>query len=233
MRYQLICFDAGFTLIEPRRPMKESMAMSLASAGISPGEDALHRAWDVADRWFWEEYHRPDNDTWSSDLRIQATWRHYHQLMLRELGVPDQDDQIVAAVAEAHFATNNWQLYPDVLPALEALHTLGYAIGVVSDWSSRLTSILDALGIGPYLRFVLASGAAGAAKPAARFYHMAAEAGGVAPHQALMVGDSYHADVVGARSAGMDAVLLDRLGTSSQLEVPSIRSLSELPALIS
>jgi putative hydrolase of the HAD superfamily len=62
---------------------------------------------------------------------------------------------------------------------------------------------------------------------------MAAEAGGVAPHQALMVGDSYHADVLGARSAGMDAVLLDRLGTSGPLETPIIRSLSELPALIS
>jgi putative hydrolase of the HAD superfamily len=233
MRYKLICFDAGFTLIEPRRPMKKSMAMTLASEGIAPTEDALHRAWEAADRWFWEEYHRPGNDTWSSDLRIKATWRHYHQLMLRELGVSDEGGRIVAAVAETHFASDNWQLYPDVLPALDRLRTSGCAIGVVSDWSSQLALILDTLGIGSYLSFVLASGAAGAAKPAARFYHMAAETGGVAPQQALMVGDSYRADVLGARAAGMDAVLLDRPGTSGPVDAPIIRSLADLPALVS
>jgi putative hydrolase of the HAD superfamily len=47
-----------------------------------------------------------------------------------------------------------------------------------------------------------------------------------------MVGDSYHADVLGARAAGMDAVLLDRLGTASQTDVKVIRSLADLPALL-
>jgi len=232
MRFQLICFDAGFTLIEARRPMKASVAAVLASAGVPPTEDALHRAWEIADRWFWEEYHRPDNDTWASDERIMATWRHYHQLMLRELGVPDQDGRIVEAVAAAHFGIDNWQLYPDVVPTLDALRELGCTIGIVSDWSSRLAEIFDALGISSHLSFVLASGAAGLAKPDPRFYRMAAQAGGVAPHQALMIGDSYHADVLGARAAGMDALLLDRAGTAGPVDVPIIRSLAELPALL-
>jgi putative hydrolase of the HAD superfamily len=233
MPYRLICFDAGFTLIEPRRSMQASLAAVLASEGVNSDADALDRAWKVADIWFWEDYHRPENDTWSSDARIQATWRHYHQLMLRELGVPDADGRIVAAIAEAHFHHENWQLYPDVLPTLKALRTLGYPIGVVSDWSSRLPLILDTLGIGSYLTFVLASGAAGAAKPDAQFYRMAAEAGGVAPSEALMVGDSYHADVLGARAAGMDALLLDRPGTAAYSDVTVIRSLAELVAIVS
>lgn len=232
MRFQLVCFDAGFTLIDARRPMKASVAAVLASAGVPPTEDALHRAWEIADRWFWQEYHRPDNNTWASDERIMATWRHYHRLMLRELGVPDEDGAIVEAVAAAHFGIDNWRLYPDVVPTLEALRERGYTIGIVSDWSSRLTLILDALGISPYLNFVLASGAAGAAKPDPHFYHMAARAGGVAPHQALMVGDSYHADVLGARAAGMHALLLDRAGTADPVDVQVIRSLAELPALL-
>ena len=232
MRYRLICFDAGFTLIEPRRPMKASLAATLASEGVTPTKQALQRAWEVADRWFWQEYHRPDNDTWSSDARIAATWRQYHQLMLRELGVPDADGRIVAAVAAAHFAPDNWRLYQDVLPALDALRDTGSIIGVVSDWSSGLPHIFDLLGLNLYLSFVLASGAAGVAKPDPRFYRMAAQAGGVAPRQALMIGDSYHADVLGARAAGMDALLLDRLGTAGRANVPTIRSLVELPALL-
>lgn len=232
MRFQLICFDAGFTLIEARRPMKASMAAVLSKAGVPPTEAALHRAWEIADRWFWEEYHRPDNDTWASDERIMATWRHYHQLMLRELGVADQDGRLVEAVAAAHFGVDNWRLYPDVVPALDAIRTLGYTIGVVSDWSSQLASICDALGISTYLNFVLASGAAGIAKPDPRFYRMAADAGGVAPHQALMIGDSYQADVLGARAAGMAALLLDRAGVAGHVDVQVIHSLAELPALL-
>jgi putative hydrolase of the HAD superfamily len=232
MRYRLVCFDAGFTLIEARRPMKASVAAVLAREGVAPTESALQRAWEVADRWFWEEYQRPDNDTWASDARIKATWRHYHQLMLRELGVPDEDGRIVKAVAAAHFGVDNWQLYPDALPALYALYELGCAIGIVSDWGSQLPLICDALGLSPYLSFVLASGAVGAAKPDPRFYRMAAHAGGVAPQQALMVGDSYHADVLGARAAGMDGLLLDRKGVAGAVDVPVIRSLAELPALL-
>ena len=47
-----------------------------------------------------------------------------------------------------------------------------------------------------------------------------------------MVGDSYEADVGGARAAGMDAVLLDRDGTATVADVPIIRSLVELPQLV-
>jgi FMN phosphatase YigB (HAD superfamily) len=43
-----------------------------------------------------------------------------------------------------------------------------------------------------------------------------------------MVGDSYEADVLGARAVGMDGVLLDRYARYDQLDVPIIRSLEEL-----
>jgi FMN phosphatase YigB (HAD superfamily) len=54
----------------------------------------------------------------------------------------------------------------------------------------------------------------------------------VAPHQALMVGDSYEADVLGARSAGVDGVLLDRYGRYDTADVLVIRSLEELVGVV-
>ena len=66
------------------------------------------------------------------------------------------------------------------------------------------------LGLDRYLDFVLPSGAVGVAKPNPAFFAMALEHAGVAPAEALMVGDSYRADVRGAWSAGMDAVWLNR-----------------------
>jgi putative hydrolase of the HAD superfamily len=228
----LICFDAGFTLIEPVRTTAATLAAVLASMGIPPTDAALQRAWDAADAWFLEEYQRPGNDTWSADERIQRTWLHHHGLMLRELGIDDPDQRLADAVIAAYAAPENWRAYPDVPAILDGLRRRGRVLGVVSDWSSRLPALLDALGLSRRLDFVLTSVTAGAAKPAAAFYRMALERAGVAPHEALMVGDSYEADVLGARSAGMDAVLLDRYARYTEADVPIIRSLEELAGMV-
>jgi putative hydrolase of the HAD superfamily len=232
MKYQLICFDAGFTLIQPRRDMAASLAAIIADEGLTPTEDALRHAWNLADRWFWEEYHRPDNTSWRSDAAIQQTWRQYHALMLRELGVDDHEYRLADAVIASHYTVANWELYSDVLPTLDALHNAQVRLGIVSDWDSNLPSILDGLHIAHYFDFALASAAAGAAKPDPAFYRMALRAAHVEPHQAVMVGDSYRADVLGARAAGMDAVLLDRLGTATTNDVPVVRSLTDILELM-
>ena len=232
MRYQLICFDAGFTLIEPRRTTAATLAAMLASAGQAPTDEALQRAWDAADRWFWEEYHRPGNDTWTSDERIRYTWRRHQGLMLRELGVDDPNERLADAVIATYSTPENWRPYADVPAALAAIRRPGRALGVVSDWSSQLPQILAALDLSRHFDFILTSATAGAAKPSAQFYQLALRAAGVAPAAALMVGDSYEADMLGARSAGMGGVLLDRGERYAELDVPIIRSLAELPALL-
>ena len=78
------------------------------------------------------------------------------------------------------------------------------------------------------------------AKPNPAFFRMALEAGGAEPHEALMVGDSYRADVRGAWAAGMDAVWLDRheginINPDDEpipTDVRRIRSLDELPEIV-
>ena len=52
---------------------------------------------------------------------------------------------------------------------------------------------------------------------------------GLAPSDCLYVGDLYPVDVVGARGAGMDAVLLDPLGVLD-FPVDRIPTVSDLPA---
>ena len=59
---------------------------------------------------------------------------------------------------------------------------------------------------------------------------------GTRPEEAVMVGDSIRQDIEGALRAGMRAVLLHRGDAppprASELGVPVIRSLSELPNLV-
>lgn len=231
MPYRLVCLDAGFTLLAPRRTLAQSLAGVLEQQGVAIGQAELQAAWEAADAWFWDDYHRPDNATWTDDALIEATWRDYHTRMLRELGMEEQR-QLLDLVLESQFAPDAWEVYPDVKPMLADLRQAGLAVGVVSDWGSNLEAILASLGLDGTLDFVLASGAAGVAKPDPAFFRLALARAGVDAADALMVGDSYRADVLGARSAGMEGVLLDRAGDAMVDDVRVIRSLGELPSLV-
>ena len=109
--------------------------------------------------------------------------------------------------------------------------------GIVSDWGSNLLPIVDALGLGTELDFVIASGAVGLSKPDPALFRLAATRAGLPPREALMVGDSYRADIQGAEAAGMDAILIRRPEWSDRREaVPPgarvIASLAELPEIV-
>ena len=79
--------------------------------------------------------------------------------------------------------------------------------------------------------FILASALAGVEKPDRRIFEMALSRAGVSPERAIHVGDDYEADIMGARSTGIEAVLIDRDGRSRTGE-RSIRSLTELLDLL-
>ena len=240
MSYRLLCLDAGFTLLTPRRTLADALSGVLADDGHPVTEDEMRAAWEEADRWFWDEYHRPGNDTWSDDARIEDYWRQYHSVMLGRLGV-EARREVLDRILASQFAADSWEPYPDVAPMLAAVREIGdVRIGVVSDWGSNLRSILSELELDRYLDFVLPSGAVGVAKPNPAFYRLALSEGGVEPGEALMVGDSYRADVRGAWGAGMDAIWLDRhdginitpVDEPRPTDVRRIRSLDELPAIV-
>lgn len=240
MSYRLLCLDAGFTLLQPRRTLADALAGVLAEDGHEITAEEMRLAWEDADRWFWDEYHRPDNDTWTDDERINDYWRRYHGVMLERLGV-DAHRAMLDRILASQFASDSWELYPDVEPMLSAVREIdGVRIGIVSDWGSNLRGIVRQLGLDRYLDFVLPSGAVGVAKPNPAFYRLAIEHAEVAPEQGLMVGDSYRADVRGAWGAGMDAVWLDRhdgmsitpAGEPIPSDVRCIRSLDELPEIM-
>jgi len=124
-----------------------------------------------------------------------------------------------------------YRAYPDAIRALKALRAAGYRTGVVSNFSHRLPRILEDAGLAPYLDTVTYSFESGAEKPHPRIFRNALARAGTAPERGLMVGDSYEADYLGARQAGLHAVLLCREGSAPN-PCPSIGSLDELPSLL-
>lgn len=64
-----------------------------------------------------------------------------------------------------------------------------------------------------------------------RAFHLGLEAAGVAPEEAVYVGDSYHVDVVAARNAGLRAVLFDPGGCWGTRDCPTASGLRAAVAL--
>jgi HAD superfamily hydrolase (TIGR01509 family) len=239
MTYRLLCLDAGFTLLTTRRSFAEALTDALSDDGRTITDDELQAIWDEGDRWWWDEYHRPGNDTWTDDTRIDDYWRRYHSFVLDRLGL-EARTEVLDRLLTGQSTADAWELYPDVEPMLRAVRDMGVSIGVVSDWGSSLRAILAGLEVDRYLDFVLPSGAVGVAKPNPEFFAIALDAAGVSPAEALMVGDSYRADVRGAWAAGMDAVWLDRTegvtitpeDEPAPTDVRVIRSLDEVPEIV-
>ena len=105
---------------------------------------------------------------------------------------------------------------PDARPALEALRGSGYVLGITSNTPRRVTdSALPMLGLAGYFDFYACCQDVGVEKPDGRLFQAALEDArfwrpDLQPENVLHVGDSFEADLCGARAAGFQALLLDR-----------------------
>jgi putative hydrolase of the HAD superfamily len=97
---------------------------------------------------------------------------------------------------------------PATRDALDRLRAAGLRLGVVSNSDGRVEEALEAAGLRDRFDVVLDSALVGVEKPDPAIFRAALAALGVAPAEALYVGDLYEVDVVGARAAGMQAALL-------------------------
>lgn len=124
-----------------------------------------------------------------------------------------------------------WKPYPEAVRALKALRAQGCALGVISNATHRLPQILRDTGLADHLDTVTYSFEIGAEKPHPRIFKAALARAGSEPESALMVGDSFEADYLGARRLGCHAVLLCR-EPARPGPCPSIRTLEDLPSLL-
>lgn len=161
------------------------------------------------------------------DLRFlrQETLRQ----MARVAGYGDFD--LDGAFDAFDVARNQVELFPDVRPALLALRR-HYRLVAVTNGSASL----ERIGISDLFDGYVNARLAGAAKPERRIFDAALHAAGTAPEETLHIGDQPLSDVEGARSAGIDAVWINRDNREwpEELAAPrtTVRDLHELGRLL-
>lgn len=113
-------------------------------------------------------------------------------------------------------ARNIVDLYEDVEPVLPRL-AQRFVLGTISNGPADLETI----GLAPHFRTSLAAWRFGTGKPDPAIFVAACESLGVAPAQAVYVGDDPLLDVEGAQLAGLKGVWLDRRGRHAARDFPA------------
>ena len=203
MKIRAIFFDAGNTLIHMDY---DAIAAALAREGVAAAAGDVQRAeWRARVRL--DASFQPGAST-----EHPSTGERYLALLLDELGVRSA---VTAAALTAWRRTYNlpnglWTVpEPDAEAALALARRSGLATAVISNSNGTIAEILDTLGLGRHLDFVIDSSEVGVEKPDPRIFHIALERAQLRPEHAAYVGDLYSIDVLGARAAGLQAVLMD------------------------
>lgn len=134
----------------------------------------------------------------------------YLEALFTLAGVPSgRFGEVRSCLARMHRERHLWCSSEERTPgALQRLQAAGIRLGVVSNSDGRVEQALQAAGLREYFDVVIDSSLVGAEKPDPRIFQAALDALGVSAEEALYVGDLYEVDVIGARAAGIDAVLL-------------------------
>lgn len=203
-----VVVDAVGTIITPRPSVAEAYAEAARRQGV-PVEVSLVKA-RFAREFAVDESDEHRGPLSTSESNEARRWKRIVHGVLPEVPDPER------AFEELwdHFARPlSWSMFEDVPPFLRSIEAAGLKLCIVSNFDSRLRGVL--LGfpdLANRLETVTISSEVGYRKPHARIFQAACDRLGLSPGNVLSVGDDLENDVLGARGAGLRAILLDREG---------------------
>lgn len=208
-----IFFDVGWTLTYPHASIWEIFADLCKGCGVTARPADCERLIKSLTTATHEQavarFHA--GATYSdSDEEFAAIFEQMGALVFSQVGVYNGQTELVREFLARFWNENNWSVFPDVYEVLAELRARGVILGVLSNAPSNLLAFLDRLGIASHLDFAVVSAVEGVKKPDRRIFAAALSRAGVAPHEALHVGDMYFEDIIGGRAAGLRTLLMER-----------------------
>ncbi|MGV7210881.1 HAD family hydrolase [Oxalobacteraceae bacterium A2-2] len=187
---------------------------------IAAAEHSWHawlaeRAPAVTGRYTVEELRRRRYALAAARPELMADLAELRAIVLREAcdEVGAGHEHVAGSIRHFVAERSKVTLYEDVLPVLAWLQGR-VKLGVITNGNADL----EVIGLGHHFEVNLSSARHGKAKPDPSIFLAACAALGVAPADAVYVGDDLQLDVVGAQGAGLRAVWINRAGSQAHLE---------------
>jgi putative hydrolase of the HAD superfamily len=212
--------DAGGVLVDPDW---ERVAAVLSRHGIDAAPGALAAAEPAA---------KAAIDVPPAVLGVDDRRRGglFFRALVRAAGIAAGEARMDAAdldLREEHRRRNLWTVVPEGAPgALDRLRAAGLGLVLVSNADPDLPGVFEDLGLARRFDHLVISGIVGVEKPDPGIFREALRVSGADPSTTVHVGDLYEVDVVGARAAGIGAVLVDPGGTRAGRDCPRVPSLA-------
>ncbi|MCD6553494.1 MAG: hypothetical protein DRI52_05970 [Chloroflexi bacterium] len=235
-----VIFDLGYTLMYLDGDWEEIEAQGTAGMG----EFLVEQGFALDPAAFGQAFlaRRQEGYARATKTRIEVLATDTLRATLAAFGYPHVDDKLIEDAVRRYFVPEeeHYVAYPDALDVLRRLSDLGYRLGMISNATDAplIDRLVDRLGFRPWLRPALSSAGVSIRKPDPRIFRMVLDEWGLRPEQAVMVGDTLEADILGARLTGMYGVLVTMRENPRNANCPDVRpdaqvdSLSLLPQVI-
>lgn len=223
MRLQAIFFDIGDTLVFDDPPLRERFGIALQQAYIPYSPRRLPEAFQVGEATALECYLR--GLPWDDPVVMQQS----AEQVIEALGLPplspSQWQAVRSAFDRVPFVR---RVHPHAHTLLRELQRRGFVLGAISDWNHTLPNLLEEWELASFFHARSVSALVGVTKPNARLFQNALLQAQTPPKASLHVGDWYALDVVGARAAGMNALLFDHAGRTPDADCPRVQTFEEM-----
>ena len=229
-----VFFDLDGTLRHKRPTPSDAMLDFAVRTGVA---DSPEKRRQIA---YWEHYYWGRSEELLNDIAAysginDAFWEKY---VIRHLQAYGCDDGCIEPLAPeiAHFMQEVYdpEIYvePDAPETLQKLKAANFRMGLLSNRRDPCDEVVAELGLMGYFELILVAGEVGAWKPETPLFEHALARLGIAPHEAVYIGDNYFTDILGARAAGLQPILYDPRGVFPDADCPVIAKLGELQLLI-
>jgi putative hydrolase of the HAD superfamily len=221
-----VIFDAGNTLLRMNYAI---IAEHLGTRGRRVTETQVEEA-ELRARVRLDPHLAPGSSTEST-----MTHGRYLRYLLEHLAITEEEE--IDAIARWRRGYNLpvglWnRADPEAIEAVRRVRAAGLVAGVISNSNGSVRSILEATGLAAHLHFIIDSSVVGVEKPDPRIFALGLREAGVSAAEAVYVGDLYSVDVLGARGAGLDGILLDPGGFWGARDCRVARGLGEAVGLV-
>jgi len=232
-QYEMIYFDAGDTLLTI--PAAQTILKQyLQLRALERTEEEIGELFTEAFRLFYY-VNKQDSFEPCTPESDREFWVNLYKYVLHKLDLHKEwsAEEIHACCHELYdiyTAPAYYELFDDVLPCLKRVKTMGFRMGIVSNFAPTLKAILESKGILHYFEPVLVSTEVGLEKPDPAIFQLALDRAGLAPDQILYIGDHETNDIWAPNQVGIDAIRILRYPYHTGAGISSLMELFDRPA---
>jgi putative hydrolase of the HAD superfamily len=140
------------------------------------------------------------------------------------------DEKLGQRIGDAYveLSPRQTQLFPNTLETLKDLKEIGFNMHIITNGFQEVQFIkLENSGLRDFFDVIVCSEFVGKNKPDPDIFHYALHHAKTSSEKSLMIGDDFRADIIGAGSIGMDAILFDPHKTQQNKHTHTIHDLQE------